>query len=328
MLRAIVREFGSAPEVVAVEPYEAQAAGPGQVRIRMLLASINPSDLVTVSGAYRSRTSLPFVPGFEGVGMVESVGAGVSDSLVGQRVLPLGSAGSWQDVKVTEERWCFPVPRDLTDQQAAMAYINPLTACMMVRQYKPSPTADVVVNAATSAIGQMIIRMLNRIGVRPIALVRRPNVQAQQMSHLTVSAVICTSDGGLQQRLLELTGGRGLAVAWDAVGGSEGDTLARALRPGGTLVHYGLLSGTPLSLRLQDECPEARIVLFRLRDWVHSTDRGALQLALNEAFRLIRDGLAASNLSAVFPLTDIRQALAHETTPGRQGKVLLSMSRT
>ncbi|KAL3440827.1 chaperonin 10-like protein [Aspergillus insuetus] len=328
MLRAIVREFGSAQKTVAAEPYEPHAAGPGQVRIQMLLASINPSDLVTISGAYRSRTSLPFVPGFEGVGVIESVGAGVSELLVGQRVLPLGSAGSWQDMKVTEERWCFLVPPDLTDQQAAMAYINPLSACMMVREYRPSPTASVAVNAVTSAIGQMIVRMLNRVGVRPIALVRRPNIQAQLMSQLGVSAVICTSEGGLQHRLLELTGGRGLAVAWDAVGGSEGDDLARALSPGGTLVHYGLLSGTPLSVRLHDECPEARIILFRLRDWIHSTERCALQLALNEAFQLIRDGIAVSNVAAVFPLSAIRQALEYEATPGRQGKVLLSISST
>jgi len=82
----------------------------------MLLASINPSDLVTVSGAYRSRTCLPFVPGFEGVGVVEAVGTRLSESLVGQRVLPLRSVGCWQDVKVIEERWCFPVPPEHTDQ--------------------------------------------------------------------------------------------------------------------------------------------------------------------------------------------------------------------
>jgi len=209
-----------------------------------------------------------------------------------------------------------------------MAYINPLSAWMMVCKYKPYPAAEVAVNAATFAIGQMIISMLNRIGVRPIALVQRPGIQAQLMTQLDVSAVVCTSEVELQQTLLEFTGGRGLAVAWDVVGWSEGDILARSLSPGGTLVHYGLLSGTPLSMRLKDECPEARIALFRLRDWIHSTERCALQLALDEAFQLFCDGIAASNVSAVFPLSAIRQALEYEATPGRQGKVLLRMSCT
>lgn len=328
MFRTIVREFGPPEEVIVGESYEPDPPGPGQVKIRMLMASINPSDLVTISGAYRSRTTLPFVPGFEGVGIVESVGPGVRQSLLGQRVLPLGSWGAWQDVKVTEERWCFPVPSDLTDQQAAMAYINPLTARLMVQDYAPSPPAYVAVNAAASAIGQMIIRMLNHSGLRPIAIVRRPESIARIEDQLAVQAVVCTSEVRLQDRLRELTDGRGLTVAWDAVGGTEGDDLVRALRPGGTLVHYGLLSGTPLSAGLREERPDVRIVMFRLRDWVHTTPRLALQLALDEIYQLIRDGTAASQVAAVFPLSDIRQALEFEATPGRQGKVLVSMSNT
>ncbi|KAL3457979.1 chaperonin 10-like protein [Aspergillus heterothallicus] len=327
MLRAIAREFGPAKQVVTVEPYTPAAAGLGEVRIKMLLASINPSDLVTISGAYQSRTSLPFIPGFEGVGMIESVGAGVSESLVGQRVLPLGSAGAWQSAKITEERWCFPVPSDLSDEEAALAYINPLTACMMVREYAPSSfSAPVAVNAASSAIGRMIIRLLNRAGIKPIALVRRPNLESQLMSQLGLSAVLCTAEGNLHRRLLAVTEGRGLSVAWDAVGGSEGDDLVRALRPSGTLVHYGLLSGTPLSFSLRQECPQARIVMFRLREWVHSAKREAIQGALDECFQLIREGVAASKVASVFPLTYIQQALECEATPGREGKVLLKLS--
>ncbi|UDD63504.1 putative secondary metabolism biosynthetic enzyme [Aspergillus flavus] len=324
--RTIIRDFGPPKEVVAYESYKPQVPGLGQVRIRMLLACINPSDLVTISGAYRSRFPLPFMPGFEGVGVIESVGAGVSELHVGQRVLPLGSAGAWQDMKVTEECWCFPVPPDLTDQQAAMAYINPMSAWMMVRQYAPNPSTVVAVNAATSAIGQMIIRMLNRAGIRPIALIRRPDGKRQLSDQLDLSAVICTSETGLRRKLSELSGGRGLAVAWDAVGGTEGDDLVRSLAPGGTLVHYGLLSGIPLSYRLREECPDARIELYRLRDWIHTAKRHELQRALDDIFELVRDGTAASKVAAVFPLSDIRQALECEATPGRQGKVLLSMS--
>lgn len=66
--------------------------------------------------------------------------------------------------------------------------------------------------------------------------------------------------------------------------------------------------------------------MFRLRDWIHTTDRLTLQCALDEVFQLIRDGTAVSQVAAVFPLSDIRQALEFEATPGRRGKVLISMS--
>ena len=147
------------------------------------------------------------------------------------------------------------------------------------------------------------------------------------MRQFGLSAVLCTSDEvRLTQKLYELTGGRGLAVAFDAVGGEEGDDIVRALCPGGTLVHYGLLSGRPLSYSLFKECPEAKIELFRLRDWVHSTEHKEIQYALDEVYELIRDGTAASKVAGVFPLSDIQQALECEATGGRQGKVLLSLS--
>ncbi|KAI0144836.1 putative alcohol dehydrogenase [Pestalotiopsis sp. NC0098] len=327
MFRAIIYTFGPPADVVACELYEPLVPGSGQVRIRMTMAAINPSDLITISGAYQSRITLPFVPGFEGVGVIEAVGSRVQSRRPGQRVLALGSAGAWQEFKVTEERWCFPVPEDISDQQAAMAYINPLTALNMVREFAPpaSSAAPVAVNAATSAIGQMIIRLLNRAGLRPIAVIRRLAGREHLFDQLKVSAVLCGSDTDLSRKLLEITGGRGLAVAWDAVGRDEGTILARSLSRGGTLIQYGLLSGTPLSTSIYSECPEIRIVLYHLRDWVHTATRSAIENALGEAFELIREGCAASKVAAIFPLSAINDALEFEAKPGRQGNVLLSI---
>lgn len=75
--------------------------GEGEVTVRMIASTINPSDAVAVSGAYGSRTQFPFIPGFEGVGIIESVGPGVPVEALGKRVLPIGSAGNWQEVKLT-----------------------------------------------------------------------------------------------------------------------------------------------------------------------------------------------------------------------------------
>ncbi|CVL05281.1 related to NADPH:quinone reductase and related Zn-dependent oxidoreductases [Fusarium mangiferae] len=270
------------------------------------MASINPSDLVTISGAYGSRISLPFVPGYEGVVVVESVSDGVSESKVGQRVLPLGSSGTWQDVKVTEKlvtgkESCSSVPSDLTDEQAAMAYINPLTAQKIVEKYAPKKQDTIVaVNAATSAIGQILIRMLNKKGLEPVVLVRRSDAGEQLMRELDVAAVICSSEeASLPQKLYELTRSRGLAVAFNAVGGSEGDDLVRTLSPKGVLVHNRLLSGRALSYELLKECPWARIELFRLRDWARVKGHDEVQSALDEIFEMIRDGTVATKVAGV-----------------------------
>ncbi|GAU71185.1 putative oxidoreductase [Streptomyces sp. NBRC 110611] len=328
-LRSIVREFGPAAEVVGTEEYLPPRPGPGQVAVRMRLACVNPSDLVTISGAYASRTVLPFVPGFEGVGVVAETGPDVRDLRAGQRVLPLGSAGAWQQTKVTDARWCFPVHPGLTDQQAATAYINPLTALLMVRHHVLEPGAGtVVVNAAAATIGRMLIRMLNRAGIRPIAVVRHPR-GLTRLAGTELTAAVCTADRAAGQAVRELTRGLGAEVVLDAVGGAEGAELGRALAPGGTLVHYGLLSGHPLPPELPAERRDVRIVLFRLRDWVHRAHADApdrLTDALTEAFGLVLDGTAASPVAGEYPLAAVRQALERDTEPGRRGKVLLRLT--
>jgi NADPH:quinone reductase-like Zn-dependent oxidoreductase len=289
----------------------------------MLAASINPSDLVTISGAYASRTALPFVPGFEGVGVVEETAADAKDLRVGDRVLPLGSTGAWQDVKITEARWCFPVAPALSHEQAATSYINPLTAWLMVRKYVlPYAQPRVAVNAAASALGNILIRMMNRVCVRPIAIVRRPDSRGH-LTGLHLSGVLCTADGDGLDALHEATDGHGLAVAFDAVGGPEGGQLAKALAPGGTFVHYGLLSGHPLPYTLGAERRDTRIELFRLRDWVHSVDRPQLQRALDEVFRLVLDGTASTPVASIHTMSDVRRALTLDRSPGRRGKLLL-----
>ncbi|MFC9977457.1 zinc-dependent alcohol dehydrogenase family protein [Spirillospora sp. NPDC127200] len=325
-LRGVVREFGAAVDVVGTERYAPVDPGPGEVAVRMSLASINPSDMVTISGAYASRTTLPFVPGFEGVGVVEAIGPDVHGLSPGQRVLPLGSAGAWQHTKVTEARWCHPVRAELTDRQAATAYINPLTALLMVRQYVQGTAArTVVVNAAASAIGLMLIRMLNRLGIRPVAVVRHPR-SLERLTGTDLARTVCTTDRAAGEAVRECSMGRGADVVLDAVGGAEGAELARALAAGGTLVHYGLLSGRPLPTRPAVERPDVRIALFRLRDWVHATQATAphrLTDALAEVFALVLDGTAASQIARVHPLSEVRQALRQDAEAGRRGKVLL-----
>ncbi|MGH4030294.1 zinc-dependent alcohol dehydrogenase family protein [Actinomycetota bacterium Odt1-20B] len=327
-LRAIVRTFGPAADVVTTERYAPERPGPGQVAVRMLLAGVNPSDLVTISGAYASRTTLPFVPGFEGVGVVEETGPGVAEVTAGQRVLPLGSAGAWQEVKVTESRWCFPVRAGLDDTQAATAYINPLTAHLMIRQkVRPAPGAVVAVNAAASAIGRTLLRLLTRAGARPVAVVRHPRSLPQLDGVVDPSAIVCTADGPAGAALRDLTAGRGADAVLDAVGGPDGADLCRALRPGGTLVHYGLLSGRPLPHDLWTERPDVRVVLFRLRDWVHTADRGRVAAALDKVYDLVLDGTAATPVAGTYPLSVVREALLADGAAGRTGKVLIDCRR-
>jgi NADPH:quinone reductase-like Zn-dependent oxidoreductase len=318
-----VRSFGFAPDVVAVESYEPGAPGPGQVRIRMLARAVNPSDHVTISGAYASRTGLPFVPGFEGVGIVEEVGPGVTECAPGEKVLPIGSAGAWQDVKIAEARWCFPAPSGLPDEQAAMSYVNPLTAWLMLTERgAPAPGMQVAVNAAGSAIGRMLLRMANRHGIRPVAVIRSPAAR-RLLEGLDLAGVIDTGAVPLSQALRHATAGRGLDLALDAVGGACGEALALAVRPGGNFIHYGLLSGRPLPADLPRRRADIRFELFWLRQWVHARSREVVGAHLAEVGRLVAEGLASSPVERRYELRDIEEALRHSLRAGRTGKIVV-----
>src|SRR5699024_9882649 len=83
--------------------------------------------------------------GFEGVGVIERAGPGVPEQMIGRRVLPIGSAGCWAERKQTPLSWCIPVPEDLPDAAAAgTAYINPLTAWLMVERFCAARVREVV----------------------------------------------------------------------------------------------------------------------------------------------------------------------------------------
>src|SRR5437764_1768374 len=134
MRAAVFARHGEPAEVLEVRDLPAREPGPGQVRVRMLLSPVNPSDLMVVRGRYGLLPSLPATPGFEGVGVVEAAGKGIlGQFLKGRRVAVLNrAAGNWAEHVVLPAAEVFPlVPKDVPDEQAACYFVNPATALIM-----------------------------------------------------------------------------------------------------------------------------------------------------------------------------------------------------
>jgi NADPH:quinone reductase-like Zn-dependent oxidoreductase len=138
----------------------------------------------------------------------------------------LGSAGCWQTLKVLAADWCILVPDDVDDDEAATAYINPLTALLMVRM-APQPGDAVGITAAASAIGRILIRMIASTRAHAVAIVRS---QSAAESLRCEPAEVVWSDTPMPR----------LNGAMDAVGGRAGCDLAAAVVPGGQMLHYGV----------------------------------------------------------------------------------------
>ena len=316
MLRAVVRAFGDPRQVIQLEEAERLAPGPGEVEIRIRRAAINPSDLIPVTGAYRSRTTLPFVPGFEGVGEIVRLGDDVTGLAIGQRVLPIGASGLWQQCLIRPAERCFAVPDDLSDDQAAMVYVNPLTAFRLVdalaEHFGRTGGQRVGITAAASAIGKMLLVLLAEAGFQPVALVRSAATAGRLAESFSGEIVAHAPLPPLDAVL-------------DAVGGEPGNGLFRHIRRGGAFVQYGALSGAQLDpMLVAARREEVAFSFLWLRNWVHAAPRAEIETAFARSFAGIRAGHLGSGIDAVFALSDLPAALARQDDPSRVGKLLIA----
>lgn len=316
-LHLIAHRFGPAAEVLRAETVALPPPGPGQVTVALIAASINPSDLISLSGAYAARIPLPLVGGYESVARVTAVGPDVTGLSMGQRVLPLGGPGAWASARVVQADWCLPVDDRLSDDQAATAYVNPLTCWLMLEGARPD--TRLAVSAAASVIGRMILRLANRRGLCPTAILRSA-ASRDRLAGLDLADVIVSDHPAPQ--LARAWDGRGPDLALDCVGGATGQGMLDALCPGGQMIHYGLLSGQPLGVT-QPLRRDIRFTLFALRNWVHAHPRADLAALLDQVTPFILDGTLATPVIDRLPLSDIGAALTRLAVPGRDGKILL-----
>jgi NADPH2:quinone reductase len=320
--------WGDPEEVLQVRDVPEPTPGRGEVRVRMIASPINPSDLLMVRGQYGRQPPLPATPGFEGVGVVESGSGLLARRVMGRRVAVLNSGdGNWKEHVVIPARQAVPVPKELTDEQAATFFINPASALVMTRYVLEVPAgAWLLQTAAGSTLGRMVVRLGQRYGFRTLNVVRRRE-QAEELLRLGGTAAIATNDESLSQRVQALTGGEGVPYALDAVGGATGSEVVGALGRGGRMLVYGTLAGEPMSIDPRTlMVGQKRIEGFWLSEWVRAQKPWTMLLLFRRIGKLLRAGVLVSEVGKSFALTDIHAAVRQAALPGRQGKVLLRIS--
>jgi NADPH:quinone reductase-like Zn-dependent oxidoreductase len=331
-MKAIVCErWGDPEQVLQVRevpaPLQPKA---GEVRVRMLASPINPSDLLMVRGSYGRQPSLPCVPGFEGVGVVEDGSGLLAWRVKGKRVAVLNStstSGNWQEQVVIPARQAVPVPDDVSDEQAASFFVNPASALIMTRYILNVPRgAWLLQTAAGSQLGRMVIRLGQLDGFKTLNVVRRRE-QAEELLQLGGTAVVATNEESLLERVRQLTDSDGVRFAIDAVGGETGTQVISTLGRGGRLLHYGTLAGESITIDPRVLLVgQKRVEGFWLSEWVR--DQGVLTMLglFRKIGKLMRGGTLTTEVGKTFALDDIQSAVRHAAAPGRQGKTLLRIA--
>jgi len=330
MRGVILDRFGEPKDVLGVTDRPMPTPGPGQVRVRMLAAPVNPSDLMTCRGIYTKIPSLPFAPGYEGVGVVESAGPGLFGKfLVGRRVAMLtGEGGSWQEYNVIPARQAVPLSNQIPIDQAAMFFVNPTTAYVLTREVLKVPSGEwLLQTAAGSALGQMVIRLGKHFGFRTICVVRRSQ-QVRELVELGADEVIATDEQDLHERVMQITGGKGVRHAIDPVSGELGSRVIRCLSPGGRLIVFGTLSHQPLQFSSRDlMTPGASVEGFWLGNFMAKLGLLKKLSIVSKVGSLMKAGILVSEIGKTFTLDEIREACVEAERTARGGKVLLRISQ-
>ncbi|MDG1495554.1 MAG: zinc-dependent alcohol dehydrogenase family protein [Porticoccaceae bacterium] len=320
-------QIGNPAEVLQIKQESARALASGEVRVAVLAAPINPSDLLQIAGKYGVDPVLPYRPGSEGVGRVLEVSAEVKHLAVGQLVL-LAGGGTWSEEIVAPAAGFLPLPNlgplnAAMIEQLAMSAVNPLTALLMLNSFADLEEGQwIVQSAANSAVGGYVIQLAKQRGIKTVNVVRREGL-AEEL--LAKGADVVLIDGpDLAAQIAKATGNAPVVLALDPVGGETYTRLADSLGYGGTLVAYGVLSGQPASLNT------GKIIFndislrgFWLYKWYQTADMKTKQAAFGQIIPLIAQGVLKADVDSRFTVDQITQAVSRAAAGGRNGKVLI-----
>lgn len=323
MRAALHSSFGDPATVLAAGDADLPVPGPGEVRIRTVLAPIHNHDLWTVRGQYGYKPTLPAIGGSEGLGTIDALGDGVQGLQIGQRVAAASVHGTWAEAFIAPARMVIPMPEAIADETAAQLIAMPLSALMLLEYLQVEPGQWIVQNTANGAVGKTLAMLAAARGIPVVNLVRR-DAGVQEMAALGIANVFSTASDGWKDAVRAVLGDAGATAAVDSVGGAAAGDLVGLLGDGGTLVSFGSMTGEPMQIPSGD-------VIFK-----QATVKGfwgskvSQAMAVEDKRRLVGELLqrAASGelklpVEGVFALDDVAAAVTASGKPGRGGKVLL-----
>ena len=324
MKQAVLERYGQPEEVVrCVDAPDVGAPGVGEVVFDVLAFPINPADISMCRGSYRLRPTLPATPGAECIGRVTAVGAGVSHVRAGDLVINL-QRENWAQRRRVKGDDVIPVPPAVDLLQGAMLRINPPTALLLLTDLTRLAQGDwVIQNVANSAVGRLVIRLARVRGIKTVNVVRRESLFAELRA---LGADACVVDGpDLAAQVKERTGGAPIRLGLDAVSGRATARLSACVGEGGVVCNYGSMSGEdPVMSRTALTGRGQTLVGFILGRGLASRSLAEIRAIYAELGAQILDGTLSAPVEKVYPIEEIKAALAHAQQGGRDGKILVA----
>jgi NADPH2:quinone reductase len=318
----LLRETGG-PEQLRLENVTVGDPGPGQLLIRHTAIAVNYHDTYVRSGLYNTLP-LPGIPGLEAAGVVEQVGAGVTQFRPGERICYVAREyGGYSRLRLLPVERAIAVPANISDELAACLCVKGFTACVLLRRvHVVRPGESVLIHAGAGGVGQLLVRWARALGATVITTVgSAPKAEIARAAG--AHHIIRYREENFVERVRQITQGQGVAVAYDGVGLDTFSGSLDCLGLLGTLVNFGQASGPvpPLTIsRLSARSNGVvRPMLFH-----YIRERAALEAIAAETFAAVASGTIKVAVGLRVPLE--RAADAHTALESRAttGSVILT----
>jgi NADPH2:quinone reductase len=320
-MKAIQVQKAGGPEVLTLVDLPVPTPKANEVVVKLTAVGVNFIDVYLREGRY--PTALPFIDGQEGAGNVSAIGDGVKSFKPGDRVAFTSILGAYAEYIAVAADRLVPVPAEITDQQAAAAMLQGMTAHYLVSDTYPVKKGDtVLVHAAAGGVGLLLVQMAKRIGARVVGTTGS-EVKAKLAREAGADDVIVYSQQNFETETKRLTDGKGVDVIYDGVGAATFDKDLSILRPRGCLVLYGAASGAVPPVDPIKLMQKGSLYLTRPSLMHYIATHDELQARASSVLRMIAAGTLKLRIEYRYPLADAQQA--HRDLEGRKttGKLLL-----
>ena len=292
-----------------------------EIVVKISASGVNFIDVYYREGRYPA--ALPFIDGQEAAGTVHAVGSDVKGWKAGDRVGYTGVLGAYAEYEAIPADRGVRVPKEISEQQAAAALLQGMTAHYLVRSTYPLKKGEIaLIHAAAGGVGLLLVQMAKQIGARVIATVGTDEKAKLAREAGADDAIVYTRQD-FEAETKRVTDGKGVHVIYDGVGKTTFDKDLNLLRPRGYLVLFGASSGpvAPFDPILLSQ--KGSIFLTRPTLGHHMATREELELRSREVFEAIAAGKLKLRIGHVYKLSEAAQA--HRDLEGRKttGKLLL-----
>jgi NADPH:quinone reductase len=320
-MKAIQVKQPDGPEAMELVELPVPQPKPNEAVVKLSASGVNFIDVYFREGRYKA--ALPIILGQEGAGVVNAVGTEVTTVKNGDRVAWCGLLGSYAEYAAVPADRMVPIPDGVTDQQAAAAMLQGLTAHYLAHDaYTLKRDATALVHAAAGGVGLLLVQMAHHLAVRVIATVSTEE-KAELAREAGADEVILYTKSDFEAETKSLTGGKGVDVVYDSVGKTTFEKGLNTLRPRAMMVLFGGSSGPVPPFDLMVLAQKGSLYVTRPTLGHYIATREELLARSGAVFGMIKAGKLKLRMEHTYPLAQAPQAHRDLESRKTTGKLLL-----